>query len=249
MNAGFILSWPTSSLGLAALPGTGREFDIVRTFLEAGPVAKVVLFVLVGMSVLSWTVMVSKMRYFRRVAEQNRRFLTVFRRSARFSEINAAANQHDVSPLVGMFKAGYVEIDAQVKAKREHEGAGAQYRISSITGVERSLRRATTVELQILTRNTPVLATTAGAAPFIGLFGTVWGIMIAFSDIGASGSASIVAVAPGIAEALVNTAAGLVAAIPALIGYNQIASHIRQVRSEMEDFALEFLNLTERNFL
>jgi biopolymer transport protein TolQ len=94
----------------------------------------------------------------------------------------------------------------------------------------------------------PFLATTAAAAPFIGLFGTVWGIMVAFSDIGASGTTSIVAVAPGIAEALVNTAAGLAAAIPALVGYNYFANRTRRLRARMDDFVLEFLNLAERNF-
>ncbi|MCY3928633.1 MAG: MotA/TolQ/ExbB proton channel family protein [Acidobacteria bacterium] len=115
-------------------------------------------------------------------------------------------------------------------------------------GLERTLRRAANVELRVLARNTSWLATTAAAAPFIGLFGTVWGIMIAFNDIGASGTATITAVAPGIAEALVNTAAGLVAAIPALVGYNYLATRLRQLRAEMDDFTLEFLNLAERNF-
>jgi biopolymer transport protein TolQ len=104
------------------------------------------------------------------------------------------------------------------------------------------------VELQLLAKGTPFLATTAAASPFIGLFGTVWGIMVAFNDIGATGSTSIVAVAPGIAEALVNTAAGLAAAIPALVGYNYFGTRLRALRSEMDDFILEFMNLTERNF-
>ena len=239
---------PQLPLSLAAVTGH-TEFSIFRTFMQAGPVAKLVLFILVSMSVLSWIVMISKFSHFRKVSKQNQHFLNVFRRSARFSEINAAAGQFNASPLVGMFQAGYVEIDAQVKALREQAGAdNPQYKIMSIEGIQRSLQRARGIEVQTLTRNSAILATVAAAAPFIGLFGTVWGIMIAFNDIGATGSASIVAVAPGIAEALVNTAAGLVAAIPALIGYNLIANRVRIVRSEMEDFALEFLNLTERNF-
>jgi biopolymer transport protein TolQ len=114
--------------------------------------------------------------------------------------------------------------------------------------VERSLRRALAVEQQLLTKGTAFLATTASASPFIGLFGTVWGIMVAFTDIGSSGSTSIVAVAPGIAEALINTSAGLAAAIPALVGYNYFGARLRASRAEMEDFILEFLNLAERNF-
>lgn len=211
--------------------------------------AKIVLAILVGFSLASWTVMISKYFQFRRVEEHNRRFLAVFRKSSRFSEINSVTSQHSASPLVGMFQAGYVEIDAQIKARTQVDAASeARYRIHSMAGVERSLRRAVGGELAALSRNAQVLATTAAATPFIGLFGTVAGIMVAFNDIGASGSASIVAVAPGIAEALINTAAGLVAAIPALIGYNQLASRLRSIKREMEDFLLEFLNLAEKNF-
>jgi biopolymer transport protein TolQ len=137
-------------------------------------------------------------------------------------------------------KAGATEQDTVVGSPR--------YRIRSLGGIERSLRRALTVELQMLARSTWILGTTATAAPFIGLFGTVWGIMIAFNDIGTTGTASIVAVAPGIAEALINTAMGLLAAIPALVGYNQFSSRLREMRSQMEDFTLEFINLAERNF-
>jgi biopolymer transport protein TolQ len=138
-----------------------------------------------------------------------------------------------------------------VKARREEEsgGGGAQkYRIKSLAAVERSLRRALAIEIQMLTKGLPFLATTAAACPFIGLFGTVWGIIVAFTDIGTTGSTSIVAVAPGIADALVNTAAGLGAAVPALVGYNYFGARLRALRTEMDDFILEFMNLTERNF-
>lgn len=239
----------TAPSAVGTLPGDSATTGLLYFFRDAGPVAWLVLGTLALFSLASWTVMISKHLQFRRVASQNRRFLAVFRKSARFSEINAVTHQHAASPLVGLFQAGYVEIDAQVKALAQQPGGGeARYRIKSLPGVERSLKRAQGVELQILSRHSHILATTAAATPFIGLFGTVWGIMVAFNDIGATGSASIVAVAPGIAEALVNTAAGLIAAIPALIGYNLLATRLRQTRSEMEDFNLEFLNLAERNF-
>jgi biopolymer transport protein TolQ len=243
------MTLPPLILAVAASPDEGTQFAIIRFFLESGPLAWIVLGILMTFSVASWTIMIRKATYFRRVRGHNRRFLEVFRRSARFSEINAVTGRYAASPLVGLFQAGYLEIDSQVKTAAETGGnPGARYRVRSLTAVERSLRRAIAVEQQVLARSTPFLATTAAATPFIGLFGTVWGIMIAFNDIGVTGTASIVAVAPGIAEALINTAAGLVAAIPALIGYNQIAGRIRLMRSEMDDFALEFLNLTERNF-
>jgi biopolymer transport protein TolQ len=225
--------------------------------------AKLVLAVLVGFSLGSWAIMILKQIQVRKANAQTDRFLDVFRKSARFSEVHHAAPALDASPLVGIFQAGYAEIDAQIKAaqartsraSRDDPGAGAgaggspeAYRIRSLNSLERTLRRAIAVEIRQLARGTPFLATTAASTPFIGLFGTVWGIMVAFHEIGFTGSSSIVTVAPGIAEALVNTAAGLAAAIPALIGYNHFAARLRQLRGRMEDFALELVNLAERNF-
>ncbi|MEM9553262.1 MAG: MotA/TolQ/ExbB proton channel family protein [Acidobacteriota bacterium] len=240
----------------AALPlaqAQGHEQSIVTLFLSAGLMAKLVFLVLAAMSVGSWAIMVSKLMQYRKAERDGAEFLDVFRRSKRFSEVNAAAGRLSGSPLVGLFQAGYAEIDAQVKAARERaqrggDAADGGFRVKSLNGVERSLRRAIGVESAVLSRGTAFLATTAAAAPFIGLFGTVWGIMVAFNNIGVTGSTSITAVAPGIAEALVNTAAGLAAAIPALMGYNYFGSRLRQTRAAMQDFVLEFMNLTERNF-
>lgn len=226
------------------------DSDIVGLFLDSGPMGKGVFAVLVLFSLASWAVMIGKWFQFSRAERHSARFLEVFRKSRRFSEVNASTDRHYASPLVGLFQAGYVEIDAQVKAERDPaESPDAKsYRVKSLAGVERSLRRAMAVEQQLLAKGTPILATAAAACPFIGLFGTVWGIMVAFNDIALTGSASIVAVAPGIAEALINTAAGLAAAIPALVGYNYFGARLRDVRTEMEDFILEFMNLAERNF-
>ncbi len=219
-------------------------------FMRASPAAYLILGILAVFSLSSWTVMIGKVIQLGKSRRQSQHFLEIFRSSKRFSEVNAAANQHLASPLVGIFQAGYVEIDSQVKAVRRSstEDSGESYLIKSMGGVERTLRRAAAVELQVLSRHLHLLATTAAASPFIGLLGTVIGITIAFNDIGVSGSTSIVAVAPGIAEALINTAAGLVAAIPALIGYNVLQARTRLIRDEMEDFVLEFVSLAERNF-
>ena len=159
----------------------------------------------------------------------------------------AATARLSASPLVGIFQAGYAEIDHQVRAQGEDASSRGQFRIRSLPAVERTLRRAVSVELQSLTRAVAFLGTTAAVSPFIGLFGTVWGIMRAFEDIGRTGSTSLVAVAPGIAEALINTAAGLGAAIPALVAYNFLSGRFKRLRQQMEDFALEFLNLAERS--
>ena len=220
---------------------------LFELFMQAGLMAKFILALLVFMSLGSWAIMIGKWLQIRRAREQTREFLGIFRRSSRFSEVNEAADRLKASPLVGIFQSGYIEIDAQIKALKDGS-QGAGYRMKSLGGLERSLRRAVTAELQVLRRGTGFLATTASASPFIGLFGTVWGIMVAFQDIGATGSTSLVAVAPGIAEALINTAAGLAAAIPALLGYNFYTGEIQGWRAELDDFVLEFLNLAERNF-
>jgi len=237
----------TIALVGAGSPGARGLFD---AFAESGPVAKLILALLGLFSLLSWAIILGKVVQLRRADAQSERFLEVFRRSSRFSEVNAQAGKLHASPLVGIFQAGYAEIDAQIKHARDLAPGteGQDYRITSLPALERSLQRAVSVEVQAVSRWTPFLATTAAAAPFIGLFGTVWGIMVAFSDIGASGSTSLVTVAPGIAEALVNTAAGLGAAIPALVGYNYFANRTRRLRARMDDFTLELLNLAERNF-
>ncbi|MFL6193906.1 MAG: MotA/TolQ/ExbB proton channel family protein [Thermoanaerobaculia bacterium] len=212
--------------------------------------AKLILAMLALFSVGSWAIILGKLVQFRRADGASARFLEVFHRSQRFSEVNAQANKLGASPLVGIFQSGYAEIDSQIKSSPEPERPGEKraYRITSVPALQRTLTRAVNVELQGVTRWLGFLATTASATPFIGLFGTVWGIMQAFNDIGLQGSTSIVAVAPGIAEALINTAAGLAAAIPALIAYNYFSQHARRLRVRMEDFVLEFLNLAERNF-
>jgi biopolymer transport protein TolQ len=206
-------------------------------------VGKAVLGILLIFSIASWATMFVVGRRFRRSAAASRRFMASFRRAKRLADVQAATAQTKSSSLVGLFKAGYAEIEAQIA-----HGATSTA-IRSLDSVERSLLRASRIESARLSRYVPFLATTAAATPFIGLFGTVWGIMDSFASIGAMGTTSITAVAPGISEALINTAAGLFAAIPALLAYNAFVNRLRTARGEMEDFTLEFLNLTERNFM
>jgi biopolymer transport protein TolQ len=206
-------------------------------------VGKAVLAILLIFSIMSWATMVIVWQRFRRSRKASRRFVSVFRKAKRLVDVQSALTPLAHSALVGLFRAGYAEIDAQIA----HAG-GAQT-IKSLDAVERSLIRASRIEVSRLSRFVPFLATTAAATPFIGLFGTVWGIMGSFANIGTTGSTSITTVAPGISEALINTAAGLAAAIPALVAYNYFVQQLRRSRGEMEDFTLEFLNLTERNFM
>jgi biopolymer transport protein TolQ len=240
----------TTALIFLQVGGPEGGPGLFRFFLQAGPMAKFILATLVLFSLGSWAIIFGKLVQFRRADGASARFLEVFHRSQRFSEVNAQANKLGASPLVGIFQSGYAEIDSQIKSAPDPDRPGEKraYRITSVPALERTLTRAVNVEIQGVTRWLGFLATTAAATPFIGLFGTVWGIMQAFNDIGLQGSTSIVAVAPGIAEALINTAAGLAAAIPALIAYNYFSQHARRLRIRMEDFSLEFLNLAERNF-
>jgi len=233
----------------------GEGQGILSFFDEAGLSGKVVLGILLFFSFVSWIIIFAKFVRLRRVSRQSEKFVDFFRKSRRFSEVSTVAVQLTETPLSTLFKAGYAELDAQVKANRPDDPSvtaggitSGRFLIRNISGIERALERAIGVELSRLTRYMTFLATTAAACPFIGLFGTVWGIMQSFRAIGTTGSTSIVAVAPGISEALVNTAAGLAAAIPALIFYNYFMGKVRQQRAGMEDFALEFINLAERNF-
>lgn len=217
-----------------------------RLFMETGWMGKFVFLVLAILSISSWAVMITKYLQFKKASRHTTRFLDVFRSSQRFSEVQSATSKLYASPLVGLFQAGYIEVDSQIKSQSQPQQSG--YRLRSMDSLQRSMRRAYGDELLSLSRGTGLLATTAAVSPFIGLFGTVWGIMLAFQDIGITGSTSLVAVAPGISEALINTAAGLAAAIPALMGYNFFANLIRRARMEMDDFILEFMNISERNF-
>lgn len=212
-------------------------------FQHTGWVGQAVLGTLLIFSILSWATMIVVASRFRRSSSSSRKFMSLFRKAKRLADMQPALGPLAHSSLVGLFRAGYAEIEAQIA-----HGDGRQV-VRSLDAVERSLIRASRIETARLSRFVPFLATTAAATPFIGLFGTVWGIMEAFSTIGSTGSTSITAVAPGISEALINTAAGLFAAIPALVAYNYFVQQLRRARGEMEDFTLEFLNLTERNFM
>ena len=212
-------------------------------FEQAGWVGKTVLGILLVFSIISWAVMLVVWQRFRRSQRASRRFAAMFRKAKRLADVQSGVGPLAHAALVGLFRAGYAEIEAQIS-----HAEGGRQTVKSLDSVERSLIRATRIESARLSRFVPFLATCAAATPFIGLFGTVWGIMQAFGDIGATGSTSITAVAPGISEALINTAAGLFAAIPALLAYNHFVGRLRAAKGEMEDFTLEFLNLTERNF-
>lgn len=212
---------------------------------HSGPTAIAVIVLLMIFSFVSLGIILSKWATLSRAARESRRFLDVFRKSQKFSEVNAVANQLNYSPLVGMFQAGYQEINQQV---RPAPGATGRPAIRSLDAVSRALARAASVEETRLEKRLSFLASTASVSPFIGLFGTVWGIMNAFGEIGRQGSANLAIVAPGISEALITTAAGLFAAIPAALFFNYFSDRVKALSATMDDFAMEFISMVERNF-
>jgi biopolymer transport protein TolQ len=226
--------------------GASANTGVVELVLRSGPAAKIVLLLLLVFSVVSWGIILHKLWYLRRVQKQTSTFRDVFRRSTKFSEVQAVCKTYEQSPLVGIFQAGHAELNTQLKQSAQELGSpGAtpgRPTLRSLPAVDRALLRAAAFEVAKLERRLPLLATTASITPFIGLFGTVWGIMTSFQGIASVGSTSLGVVAPGIAEALIATAAGLFAAIPAVYFYNHFLT------ASMDDFALEFLNIAERNF-
>ncbi len=237
-------------------PGTGTGgIDFVHLIADADWLAKSVLLILLLFSAVSWAIIFAKLSQFARAQRQTDTFLQVFRKSTKFSEVQSICPSVPASPLVGIFQAGYAELNLQLRrdpAAKEADGrpaaGAARPTLRSLDSVDRALLRASTVEVAKLEKRVPFLATTASITPFIGLFGTVIGIMVAFSRIGAEGSTSLSVVAPGIASALIATAAGLFAAVPAVYFYNAFTGRVKDFASQMDDFALEFLNISERNF-
>jgi biopolymer transport protein TolQ len=220
---------------------------IVELVLHAGPIAKVVLVILVLFSIVSWALIVEKWWQFRRVRSQTLAFLKIFREGRRASAVHGAAKKFRESPLAHLYVSGYQEFagvpeTVESMIDDSDEGAGGD----RLEMVHRALRRTSGLEVARLERYLPFLATTASATPFIGLFGTVWGIMSAFHGIGQQGSASLAVVAPGISEALIATAAGLGAAIPAVIGYNYFVNRVKHWATEMDGFTLDLLNVFSR---
>ena len=253
------------NLGLALLlqgsetvvPTSGGS-AFLEILASSSRISKIVLIILALFSIVSWGITFYKLWVFRRLRRQTATFLDVFRRSNKFSEVQAVCASLKDSPLVGLFQAGYAELTAQLRQNTpavDAQALGSNPRtpagrptLKSLTAVDRALLRASVVEVNKLEHRVSFLATTAAITPFIGLFGTVVGILMAFEGIAQTGSTNLSVVARPIADALVATACGLVAAIPAVIYYNRLTQNVKVIASEMDDFAMEFLNIAERNF-
>jgi biopolymer transport protein TolQ len=220
----------------------------VALLTGAGIVVKLVLLLLGFFSVVSWAIILFKFVQIQRANGESDRFMDFFWKSKRFDAIASQVDRFANSPLTVLFNEGYGELKKVVEnGEGKTDSSALSTDLGGVENVSRALRRATNSEITRLEKYTTFLATTGSTSPFIGLFGTVWGIMTAFKGIGKTGSASLAVVAPGIAEALIATAIGLVAAIPAVMAYNHFQHKIRVLIKEMDSFSTEFLNIVQRN--
>lgn len=221
--------------------------------LHAGPVGQLVMLTLLIFSLVSWTIVITKVRLFKKVRLDSEDFVETFWNSTNLSEAYNTASEFEYSPQAEVFVAGFGELEKINKIRnRKDDGRGVDtldMQLATMDNLKRAVRKAASQKINELGSSLPFLATTGSAAPFIGLFGTVWGIMASFHDIGQRGSASLAVVAPGISEALVATAAGLAVAIPAVIFYNYFSNKLEEIDGEISNFSTDFLNLVERNLL
>lgn len=262
-----MLDFPFFTLApVGAFSGSAISSDIVQMIVHAGPMVKFVLLVLFLFSFISWTIIFMKFRLLKKAASQTDAFLELFWENRDMKRIYSESERMDVSPVARLFRAGYTELSRIRKAKSDAggmQGGGDMEGEKTVSGkgqgretmavqralmenLERSLKKATIDQHNKLERALSFLATTGNTTPFIGLFGTVWGIMESFRNIGLKGSANLAVVAPGISEALIATAAGLAAAIPAVVAYNYFSQRVSSLHSEMDIFTTDFLTMVGR---
>ena len=229
--------------------GAGVRLDLVQLVLASGGVVLGVLVILIIFFVVTVFIIGYKLNQLRRASSESEAFLDMFWQQKRLDAVYNEAKRFRRSPVAAMFKAGYVELMRLQKQRGESAQTGEAHDLGEMENVERALRRSFISEMTHLENLTPFLATVGSAGPFIGLFGTVWGIMDAFLNIGAKGSANLATVAPGIAEALIATAIGLVAAIPAVMAFNFFSRRIKVIANEMDTFSNDYLNIVRRSFV
>jgi biopolymer transport protein TolQ len=234
-------------------PTVVPQQSLVSIVFGASPVVQLVLLLLLVFSVGSLGVILFKFRQLRLARRQSERFLEIFWEAKNLAGINNASIELKQSPVAHVFRSGYQELQRLTRTSSKRSGTSSENvestELGGIENVERAMRRATTQEVTRLEKALTFLATTASTAPFVGLFGTVWGVMTAFRGLTTAQTSSIQAVAPGIAEALIATAVDLAAAIPAVVAFNHFAREVRVLTADMENFSAEFLNIAERHFI
>jgi biopolymer transport protein TolQ len=232
------------------------QIDYIHIISHASLMVKFVLLLLLFFSVMSWAIIIIKLRYIRQAFKQSEIFIDYFWKSRDLAGAFTKAKQLGGSPVARIFRIGYSELRKLNPAGKTGDdtlvhngGPSLRHGMSGSDNVKRALRRAINTEMTRISQMVPFLATTGNTTPFIGLFGTVWGIMSSFHGIGQQGSASLAVVAPGISEALVATAAGLAVAIPAVIAFNHFTQKIRVIETELHSFSADFLNILDRDIL
>ena len=247
-----VVDWLTPMVALATTPGVPLavpagppQVNFWHLLWGSGWVVRLVLITLVGCSIGCWGIAMAKSLEMRRAGQQSERFIEVFWDEKNLAGIQSVSSDLRDSPVAQVFRAGYQELQRLTRGKRGDEEGD----FGGVENVQRAMIRARTQEVTRLERGLTFLATTSSTAPFIGLFGTVWGIMTAFIGLSSATTSSIQAVAPGIAEALIATAVGLAAAIPAVVMHNRFARQVRVLAADMDTFMSEFLNIAERHFL
>ncbi len=229
------------------------QLSISDMILHAGPMGQAVMITLLLFSLVSWSIIFMKIRLFKKAENETDEFMEAFWSSTTLNDADDSAKLFILSPEAAVFSAGFSELQKINKIRNAKDNSSdnepLEMQLATMDNLKRAIRKAESQEIADLGRSLSFLATTGSAAPFIGLFGTVWGIMASFHDIGQRGSASLAVVAPGISEALVATAAGLAVAIPAVIAYNYFANRLGEIENEMQNFSTDFLNLVERDLL
>lgn len=228
-----------------------QDLGILQMIIHAGPMVKFVMLLLLVFSLVSWTIIIMKHLAYKRAKAETEYFLDIFWKSKSLADAYKAAKEIPASPEASIFLLGFNELQkiGRSRMSKQKKDETLEMQLASMDNLKRALRSAENKQLSQLGRYLSFLATTGSATPFIGLFGTVWGIMTSFQDIGMRGSASLAVVAPGISEALVATAAGLAVAIPAVIFYNYYSNKLSDLESNMQEFSADFMNLVERDLL
>ncbi len=220
----------------------------LNAIASASAIVQLTLLTLVVMSVVSWAIIFTKKKYFQSVSSRNEAFLDFFWKATSFDEIFSKISKYEDSPIAQAFQAGFKELQRLAESDLAQKGGNKAPKLQGIDNINRALRKSVDLEIANFESKLNFLATTGSISPFIGLFGTVWGIMNSFHKIGTTGVASLAVVAPGISEALVATAIGLATAIPAVVAYNHFLTILKKEELELSNFSSDFLNIVKRNF-
>lgn len=232
----------------AAPPQVAVNMSAMDALTDASPVVQLTLLILIGLSVFCWAIAYTKYRQLKQLRESNEQFTNKFWKVSSFDTLYGDIDDYPSSSMARIFKSAYLEMKKLADSPLVTKNNDDKPQLSGLDNLERSIRKATENEIAKLESRLTVLATTGSTGPFIGLFGTVWGIMGSFHKIGATGNASLAVVAPGISEALIATAIGLAAAIPAVVLYNNFVAQVRREEIELNNFGADFLNIVKRNF-